>query len=150
MKTFMKALLVGMVLALIPTFAFAQDVDLSRLGEREFNSNYAICHGLTGKGDGPIVDYFAAGGYVDKNFPNLTLLTKRNKGVFPYKRVYNLIDGREMVEAHGAREMPVWGDEYNGRAASYYMDYRQAWDPEAFTRTRILALIEYINSLQAE
>ena len=62
----------------------------------------------------------------------------------------NLIDGRDMVDAHGPREMPVWGNEYNARAAQYYMDYNLAWDGDAFTRTRILALIEYISSLQAE
>lgn len=150
MKTIMNALFVGAALTLIPTVTLAQDADLSLLGEKEFRSNCAVCHGLTGRGEGPIVDYFAAGGYVDKDFPDLTLLAKNNKGVFPYKRIYELIDGRSQIKGHGPRGMPVWGDEYNSRAAQYYMDYRQAWNGEAFTRTRVLALIEYINSLQAE
>ena len=150
MKTTMSALLIGAVLTISPTITFAQGADLSLLGEKEFGSNCAVCHGLAGKGEGPIVDYFAAGGYVDKDFPDLTVLAKNNKGVFPYKRVYQLIDGRLQIKGHGPRGMPVWGDEYNSRAAEYYMDYRKAWDGEAFTRTRILALIEYINTLQAE
>ena len=43
---------------------------------------------------------------------NLTVLTKKNNGVFPFEAVYEVIDGRKEVTAHGTREMPVWGRRY--------------------------------------
>jgi mono/diheme cytochrome c family protein len=119
--------------------------DLSKLGAQEYKSNCGICHGINGKGDGPITQYFVEGGYVAKAFPDLTALKKNNGGVFPYERVYKMIDGRAEVKAHGPREMPVWGDEYNEQA---YKKYGEFYASKAFVRTRILALIEHIDSLQ--
>jgi hypothetical protein len=59
-----------------------------------------------------------------------------------------VIDGRLDVGAHGSRDMPVWGAQYNVKAAEFYMDV--PYHPEAFVRTRILALTEYISRLQSK
>ena len=40
---------------------------------------------------------------------DLTVLAKRNNGVFPLNSVYRIIDGRDTIASHGTREMPVWG-----------------------------------------
>ena len=64
----------------------------------------AACHGRTLKGDGPVASGL-------KNSPgDLTALTQRNKGVFPYDRVAGIIDGRETSRVHGTPDMPVWGE----------------------------------------
>jgi len=64
----------------------------------------AACHGRTMKGDGPVASGL-------KNHPgDLTALTQKNKGVFPYDKVAGIIDGRETSRVHGTPDMPVWGE----------------------------------------
>jgi hypothetical protein len=80
--------------------------------------------------------------------PDLSQLSKRNGGVFPFERVYKVIDGREEVKGHGPRDMPIWGRDYQLKAGRDYVDV--GYDPEAYVRGRILALIDYLNRLQAK
>jgi hypothetical protein len=47
--------------------------------------------------------------------PALTLLAKKNNGVIPFNSVYETIDGRKTVVAHGTRDMPIWGDRFESR-----------------------------------
>jgi mono/diheme cytochrome c family protein len=109
-------------------------------GKREFESNCASCHGVTGRGGGPLVSYLS------KSPPDLTQLSKNNAGVFPIARVYDVIEGGS-VPAHGTRDMPVWGQDYRVQAATYFMEL--PYDPEVYVRTRILALAEYLSRIQA-
>ena len=39
---------------------------------------------------------------------DLTMLAKRNDGVFPIAAVNEIIDGRTLIAAHGNSEMPIW------------------------------------------
>lgn len=126
-----------MVAASGATTAFAADkVDL---GKREYESNCIACHGKDLKG-GAYVDFLKV------SPPDLTLLAKKNGGVFPLERVYAVIDGRQEVKAHGPREMPIWGRDYQIKAGEHYVDMN--YDPEAFVRGRIFALIDYLNRMQ--
>jgi len=68
--------------------------------------------------------------------------------VFPYQKVYEIIDGRQQVKAHGPGDMPIWGVQYSARGAVDYLDL--PYDLEAYVRTRIIALIEYLYRLQAK
>lgn len=120
-----------------PVISLADKVDL---GKREYDANCAVCHGSKGKGDGPYA------GMGEKRVSDLTVLAKKNGGVFPMARVYDVIDGQQEVKAHGPREMPIWGMEYNIKAAEYYIDV--PYDAESYTRARILALAEYLYRLQ--
>ena len=129
--------------ALVGVAAFAaagvmaqQRVDL---GKREYDNNCAACHGSNGKGNGPYVELLR------KSPPDLTAMAIRNGGVFPMARAYEVIEGAGV--GHGTRDMPVWGQDYSTRAADYYMDV--PYSPEVYVRTRILALVEYLNRLQA-
>lgn len=140
--TILLKLATGVVCATVIGSAFAQaKTDRADFGKREFESNCASCHGTSGKGNGPITDL------LKKSPPDLTTLAKRNGGVFPMARLYEVIDGSG-VPAHGTRDMPVWGRDYRIQAAEYYMD--APYDPEAYVRARILALLEYINRLQVK
>ena len=112
------------------------------VGKREYDASCANCHGLNGKGGGSFAQMLQV------SMPDLTMLSKNNGGVFPIARVYNVIDGREEVKAHGTREMPIWGKHLTLRAAPGYDDY--AWEPEVFARARILAVIDYLYRLQAK
>lgn len=113
------------------------------LGKKEYEARCVVCHGSAGKGDGSYSDLLKTPA------ADLTTLKKKNGGVFPVDRIYAVIDGREFVKGHGDRDMPVWGKEYSvetGRAAEYYVDV--PYSMEAYVRSRILALIDYLNRLQ--
>lgn len=135
----MRALVV--VLSFLGGFgvAYAQNADI---GKDEYVNCCASCHGISGKGDGPV----AAG---LKRVPaDLTKLSERNNGVFPVSRIYEVIDGRFAVATHGNREMPIWGEIYKPRWDTAH-DFAP-WVLESLVRLRILALVEYISTLQAK
>lgn len=117
----------------------AQSVRPIDLGKAEFESRCASCHGMNGKGNGPVAELLR------KSPPDLTQLAKRNSGVLPMARLYDSITG-DGIAAHGTRDMPVWGSVYRETAANYYMDV--PYDPEAYTRARVLLLLEYVGRLQ--
>ena len=79
----------------------------------------------------------------------MTRLSEANNGVFPVSRVHEVIDGRIERLVHGTRDMPVWGDRYMREMISpESRDYvSKEWN-EAIVRRRILALVEYILTLQ--
>jgi mono/diheme cytochrome c family protein len=115
--------------------AIAQQKD--DLGKREFEASCAVCHGVDGKGGGPYTDLLKS------TPPDLTILAKKNNGVFPMAYVHQVIDGRKEIAVHGQRVMPIWGNRYSARAAEEY-----AFDGELFVRNRILSLIDYLYRLQ--
>lgn len=115
------------------------------IGKTEFMEKCSTCHGRDGRGTGGLTDLLT------KAPSDLTTLSKRNGGVFPYARVYETMDGREWVRSHGDRDMPVWGSVYNAekvRAAEYYVD--MPYDMELFARARLLSLIDYLHRAQAK
>lgn len=115
------------------------------VGKSEYENSCALCHGKDGKGGGAIVDL------LKKAPTDLTTLSKKNNGVFPFEHVYAVIDGRETVKAHGDRDMPAWGNRYSTdsvKAAEYYIDV--PYDMEMYARSRIVALIDYLNRIQVK
>ena len=74
-------------------------------------------------------------------------MQKRNGGVFPIARAYEVIEGGG-VPAHGTRDMPVWVPRVIVKAAEYYIDV--PYNAEAYVRSRILVLAEYLSRLQAK
>ncbi len=69
-----------------------------------FDTYCAVCHGKTGKGDGP------AAVALKKTPADLTKISARNGGTFPAVRVSQFIQGVDEVAAHGNRDMPIWGN----------------------------------------
>ena len=122
----------------IPGFCHAQA--RGDFGKLQYDSRCAVCHGPKGKGDGPYA------GLLNIPIADLTTLSKRNNGVFPFQRVYEVIDGRQILKAHGTRDMPIWGIEFRYQAEEKYFEVPS----EVYVQTRILALTEYINRLQAK
>jgi hypothetical protein len=112
------------------------------LGAAKYHAECAVCHGVTGKGDGPFAESLKGG------VPSLTTLRKDNGGVFPFERVYASIDGRNEVRGHGTREMPIWGKRYAASSLKIHDPFIGRWYAEQVIHTRILALVEYIASLQ--
>lgn len=111
------------------------------LGKYEFEVNCAVCHGADGKGNGLMTNLLR------KSLPDLTLLAKKNQGVVPTDRLYEVIEGIG-VPSHGSREMPIWGREYRLEDGERYLEGRGSYDAQALVRARILLLIDYINRIQ--
>ena len=114
-------------------------------GKSEYMNRCAVCHGPSGKGDGGAIDIL-------KTAPtDLTTLTKKNGGVFPFERVYSVIDGRTVVKGHGSRDMPIWGSSLSAeraKADEYFSGV--PYDMEMYVRMRIMALIDYLNRIQVK
>jgi mono/diheme cytochrome c family protein len=129
----------GLVVA--PLYGYAQGADI---GKQEYLSKCASCHGRDAKGDGPVA------GSLKQKVADLTMLAKNSGGVFPFARIYDVIDGREAVAAHGPRDMPVWGEEYSVEGASVSAGTATSPELNSYARGRIVALIGYIYTLQAK
>jgi mono/diheme cytochrome c family protein len=94
----------------------------------------AVCHGMTGKGNGPAAEAL-------KVPPSdLTTLAKRNGGRYPSDHVRSAIEGDLRLAAHGSKEMPVWGE--------LFWRMSQGHSPEV--QLRVSNLNQYIESLQVK
>lgn len=105
MTTILAAAALAALLWVPENASLAQQQEIIDNGRELFIQKCAICHGAEGKGDGTL-------GLQLKIPPaDLSHLSKRNGGTFPFWQVFGKIDGREDIGAHGPREMPVWGTE---------------------------------------
>ena len=104
----------------------------------EYIASCQICHGPQAKGNGPFAKMMTA------KPTDLTLLAKKNNGSFPFLRVMQMIDGRTVVDAHGSREMPIWGQRYVADIGEKFGPY----GGETAVRARVLELVYYIQSIQ--
>ena len=102
-------------------------------GKAMFQEYCASCHGTDGKGTGP------AAPALKKAPADLTQLSAHNNGKFPDVRVSRYIEGMDTVQAHGNRDMPIWGDVFK----SLNRD-------SAASTMRVSNLTEYVRSLQAK
>src|SRR6516162_4448357 len=142
----LKWLMIATLAVRSAAVAQAEDFDV---GKSEFQSSCASCHGTDGKGNGPVSEQLKVPP------PDLTMLAKKNNGVFPTNAVYETIYGSKTIPAHGTREMPIWGERFNPIVnLPHYVDpyyWQKAGpqqSPEVVVRTRILAVIDYLNRIQ--
>jgi cytochrome c553 len=103
---------------------YAQKFD----GKKAYVNLCASCHGMSGKGDGPVAPYLT------QKPADLTKLAEGAAGGFSSERVYAVIDGRRDIRVHGTREMPVWGLASGVSPALY--------------RARTRAIVDYLRTLQ--
>jgi mono/diheme cytochrome c family protein len=103
-------------------------------GKQMYGSYCASCHGVSGKGDGPV-------GIALRTRPSdLTVLAKNNGGKYPSVHVVSVIKLGVSVPLHGTSEMPVWGPVLGK------MDHENTLN----TPLRISNLSRYIESMQAK
>ncbi len=139
-KWFIAASVVGLNYA-----AWPQEFDAGKL---EYQTGCAACHGVDGKGKGPVSSGLTVAP------ADLTVLAKKNNGVFPLSAVYDTIYGIKTILAHGTRDMPIWGSRYapslNSALSPKASDRFSVptYEPDAIVRTRILAVIDYLNRIQ--
>lgn len=109
-----------------------------RSGENEYLAACAACHGPSGKGDGPVAQY------LNVRPPDLSQLTRRSDGQFPFYKVFQLVDGRTLGGVHGSRAMPIWGQRFAAEASDRYGPF----GAETIIRGRIVDLVRYVETLQ--
>ena len=98
-----------------------------------FAEQCAVCHGMSGEGDGPYADMLRS------KPADLTVLSRDNAGKFPQRRVELAIDGRYMLAAHGVSDMPIWGRRWDAEAGRLR---------EAGIKARLLVLTTFLRSIQ--
>ncbi len=121
--------------ALAATPALAQDADI---GRAHYHAHCATCHGLEGRGDGPM-----AGVLLIKPV-NLTELSAQNGGTFPLERVVKRIDGRDPLVSHGS-PMPVYGDYFEG---SFDVPMKAPTGQPVLTSQPVVDLVAYLREIQ--
>ena len=94
----------------------------------------ASCHGADAKGQGPVAAALKTAP------PDLTTLSRRHEGVFPYDYVTKVLLIGTNVPAHGPAEMPVWGPIFT------FLDK----DNKQAVLKRIKNLSDYLESLQVK
>jgi len=130
------AILAGALALVTVGAAHAEDLT-GYSGARLYHRFCAACHGDQGHGDGVVAPFFKLAP------PDLTQITKRHGGVFPSEKIAKIIDGREPVAPHGAREMPVWGLEF------YLADPKNPKSKKQVEQM-ISKLVEHLRSIQGK
>jgi mono/diheme cytochrome c family protein len=104
-------------------------------GKSDYEWHCRSCHGADGKGNGPMAKMLM------KPPADLTAIAKANGGVFPFWRVYRVIDGQKPVPGHETFQMPGFWKRFRA--------YEKEWSSLA-PHARILELTHYLQSLQEE
>jgi len=105
-------------------------------GKQDYERYCAVCHGPKGKGNG-VGPYSLSG----TNPSDLTQLSRRNGGKFPFDEVYEVVDGRKVFPSHELLNMPFFGTN---------LEIEEGQSPQAKARVdaRITAIVRYVESLQ--
>ena len=110
--------------------------DVVATGRADFVRACASCHGVDGRGAGPVAAAL-------RTPPgDLTALTQRTGGSFPRERVIRVLTGDLVVTAHGSREMPVWSERF---APS---DFAATAAAAIYARWWLETLASYLESIQ--
>jgi len=101
-------------------------------GAQMYNDYCAACHGLSGKGDGPAIEFLKAPPL------DLTMMAQRNGGKFPTAHFETVLRFGTEKHPHGTSDMPIWGQLF------------RASDPETsgVAALRIHNLSSYVESMQ--
>jgi mono/diheme cytochrome c family protein len=131
----LSVVLLGPLLLAVPlAFADWQSVPAKAAegvsGADEFQRYCALCHGRDGRGLGPVSDAMT------RPAADLSLIAKRNDGVFPFDKVAETIRHGGGIAEHTRSRMPAWGKIFSVGS-----------DP-ARADSIVLEVTKYIQSLQ--
>lgn len=127
--------LTGLLVLSTPIFQANVGAGEANGGKQMYLQYCSSCHGRTAIGNGPVSRDLKV------KVPDLTILAKKNRGIYPLDDVMATIDGRRLVRAHGDREMPVWGETF--RRETTGKKY-----PELATLLKAKIIAEYVGTLQ--
>jgi mono/diheme cytochrome c family protein len=101
-------------------------------GASIFQHHCVACHGADGRGRG------SSSIARTHSVPDLTLISRRNGGKFPYRRVREVIEGKQAAPSSGRdQEMPSWGPVF------HQVESDQDWG-----EVRLEAVTRHVESMQ--
>ena len=104
-------------------------------GQKLYLQYCGSCHGKDGRGNGTVTPYLKL------KVPDLSLLKKNHKGIYPFNDVMTAIDGSRAVRGHGDRQMPVWGEVFRKE-----VEKEKYTELTALLKAKVIA--EYVATLQ--
>ena len=122
----------GAAVLALGTFA-CRETSRPELGAAQYREYCASCHGEIGP-DGGVIGR-------KSDAPDLTALAARFGSPLRRDELAAFIDGRRELQAHGTRDMPVWG-------ARLYESYPQTPGTEAVRGGTVELLVDYLESVQ--
>ncbi len=110
------------------------------LGKSTYVRLCAVCHGDDAKGGGTVAELFQV------KPKDLTKLSKRADGKFPFSDVYEVIVLGMEAPGHGPSTMPIWGDDFMADA----LEDRGVSKSDAILMAagRALSLAYYLETIQ--
>ena len=133
----LSAVLLAVPALLAAPFAFSDGQSISAKaaegevsGADEFQRYCALCHGRDGRGLGPVSDAMT------RPAADLTLIAKRNDGVFPFEKVAETIRHGGGIAEHTRSRMPAWSKNLSAGSGPAHAD------------AIVLAVTKYVQSLQ--
>ena len=142
----LTAVVLSLLFILIPLIGTAQQTEVKTVaikptnpdsGKEMYIQYCAVCHGLTGRGDGPAAPAMKA------EVTDLTKLSKKNGGVYPGTRVGSVLQFNIPVAAHGTKDMPIWGRAFESLSAS-------SPTKRAESNARVKNITDYLETLQVK
>jgi mono/diheme cytochrome c family protein len=100
-------------------------------GKQMYKDYCAVCHGTSGKGDGP------AASELKIVVPDLTTMAQRSNGKFSAEAFHSVMTFGTKTPAHGTADMPIWGPVF------------KHLHPDV-SELRIANLSKYVESIQAK
>jgi len=133
-------LIAPLAIALSATCSAQADESAVVLGKSAYGTYCAVCHGQDAKGDGELAALF------EVKPTNLTKLSQRSDGDFPFADVYEVIVLGKEAPGHGTSEMPVWGDYFMADALEDRGMHKS--DAMFVAAGRALSLAYYLETIQ--
>ncbi|MFZ4986062.1 MAG: c-type cytochrome [Blastocatellia bacterium] len=130
----LAAMVIGfavMLFVITPTDTLGQAKDPNERGRRLYAQYCASCHGMDGKGAGPVAASL-------KVAPTDLTMIAKSHGSFDRLKVENSINGELNIGAHGSSEMPVWG--------AYFRKQRG----QSVSVLNAYALMKYLEAIQVK
>jgi len=103
-------------------------------GKKMFASYCAPCHGVDGRGHGPVASSLKTPPF------DLTMLSRKHDGQFPDKHVIGVLQFGVDVPSHGSSTMPVWGPVLGSMSDTNPLD----------KQLRINNLVDYLKTIQVK
>jgi mono/diheme cytochrome c family protein len=126
----LAALLIVAILVLAAGNGAAADAT----GEHDYRELCASCHGASGTGAGATL--------TEASPPDLTQLSVKNGGKFPFAEVYRSIDGGGMKGLHKRFAMPFWGEYLQQQSG------KSGAESQAEIKQRIVGIVRYLETIQ--
>jgi mono/diheme cytochrome c family protein len=119
----------------LPSWCTSASADQIDEGRTYFMRYCASCHGVEANGKGFVARALT------RRPPDLRHLGRHLRDRLLGERIARYIDGREVVPAHGEREMPVWGERFEDPSA-------KGAAREGQVSERINAIVAYVLAIQ--